>query len=56
MLFQVDGHYQELNTDQLYNPFTEVLVLTGGCINTIHQIKLLDENRLVANRFSTPFP
>ncbi len=49
MLFQVDGHYQELNSDQLYNPYTEVLILTGGPINTVHQINLVDEKKLVGS-------
>lgn len=42
---QVDNHYQAFNNDQLYNPFTEVLVLTGGGVSSVHQIDLVDENK-----------
>lgn len=45
LCFQVDNHYQAFNNDQLYNPFTEVLVLTGGCVSSIHQIDLIEESK-----------
>lgn len=45
LVLQVDNHYQALSNDQLYNPFTEVLVLTGGCVSSIHQIDLIEDNK-----------
>lgn len=42
---QVDNHYQALNNEQVYNPFTEVLILTGGCVSSVHQIDLVEENK-----------
>lgn len=42
---QTDGHYPEVGNDQLYNPYTEVLVLSGGCVSSVCQISLVDENK-----------
>ena len=44
---QVDNHYQPFSNDQVYNPFTEVLVLSGGCVTSVHQIDLVEENKYV---------
>jgi hypothetical protein len=45
LILQVDNNYQAFNSDQVYNPFSEVLVLTGGCVSSVHQIDLVEENK-----------
>lgn len=43
-ILSLQVEYQDLKKDQLYNPYSEVLVLTGH-ISTVHQIELIYENR-----------
>ena len=45
-ILSLQVEYQELKNDQLYNPYSEVLVLTGH-ISTVHQIEVIYENRQV---------
>lgn len=45
MCVQVDNHYQTLSGDQQYNPYSEALILTGGCVSSVHQIDLVGENK-----------